>query len=95
MTQIKIKSKTIDLPDDFYMDQLLDVGLDELEQMQTILKDETTFTSIKPMLKWILRFLQSLGVEERFRVSEFMEMVQNPQFTTWLEKMVSDIKGNL
>ena len=82
--QIKLANKTLNLPDEIYLDQLVQLDLGLLEQMESLSQSKNLNDTMK-MLKWFLDFFKVIGIKERLGVNDFQELQKENQLMNWFQ----------
>ena len=88
---IKCTNKLIELPNEIFLDQLMEIDLGYLEQLGNIDLEKAGLKEIQPLFKWIVKFFKAIGVKHRFTMKEFIELMKGEDFTKWL----TNLFGNL
>jgi len=85
--KIQLKTRTLELPDQIFLDQLIQMDMSQIEQIEK-LKSDSVVENMK-LLKWMLDFFKILGVKERLTLQDFQEMQENNQLMTWFKSLFS------
>ena len=82
--QIKLANKTLNLPDEIYLDQLVQLDLGLLEQMESLSQSKNLNDTMK-MLKWFLDFFKVIGIKERLGLNDFQDLQKENQLMNWFQ----------
>jgi|GEM_PF-6241970 len=85
---IKEKEIMIDLPDEIYLDQLLQLDMNDIKSFENL--DNVDYIV---MGRLFLKFFKVLGVKRRFTMPEFLTLAKHPAFGPWLKGLLSDFQA--
>ena len=89
---LKSTNKLVELPENIYIDQLMNIDLGFLQKLETINMDNPNLSEIQPIFKWIVSFFKEIGVKHRFTIPEFMELMNGKEFLPWMERVFGNLK---
>ena len=77
--KLKLETEEIDLPNTIYLDQLMLVDLELMEQIKT--------KTIPPqdLLRWFVNFFKAIGIPHRWELKEFIP--NQEQLIVWLGEL--------
>jgi len=85
MMELHLAEKTIIVPDEIYLDQLIQLDLGQLEQIQNM--DLTKLSNSSEMLRWVLQFLKVMGIKDRLTLKDFQKLNETQELNQWFEHL--------
>ena len=88
---IKITNKTITLPDQLFLDQLLQLDLGMIENMDK-LSASNNLADMGKLLKWFLDFFKIIGMNERLTLQDFQDLQKDNQLMNWFQGLLQGFR---
>jgi len=83
--KIVLKDRTVEFPEQIYLDQLIQLDLDKLDKIQNA--DLKNLNESRDLLKWMLDFFKVIGIKERFTIEDLAMMQKDNQLQNWFERL--------